>query len=159
MTMDRALVSAPAQPGFGRLAGNVGFLAARFSYFAAKIAREALEPFDLSTRLYSLLELAATGTGMSQREIGRALCLDPSNVLRLVDQLHERGLVERERDPADRRRTTIRATASGARLAAEAGDAIESRYAPLLDGTISDRRSEVMHLLAQLGLEAEASIH
>ncbi|HET8928376.1 MAG TPA: MarR family transcriptional regulator, partial [Microbacterium sp.] len=64
----------------GKLEENVGFLASRFSYLAAKRADRALDPFGLSTKSYALLELAAVGEGASQRELGRILCLDPSRV-------------------------------------------------------------------------------
>jgi DNA-binding MarR family transcriptional regulator len=156
MTTDQPTLEADVAPAAaGRLAGNIGFLTARFSYFAAKIAREALTPLDLSTRLYSVLELASTGAGMSQRELGRALCLDPSNVLRLVDQLDDRGLVERARDANDRRLTIIRATTSGRRLAASAADALDAGYATVLDDLTVAERDEATRLLTRLGRSAE----
>lgn len=156
MTIDQPTRVAPeADLAVGRLGENIGFLAARFSYFAARIARDALSPFDLSTRLYSVLELASTGSGMSQREIGRALCLDPSNVLRLVDQLDERGLVERVRDANDRRITIIRATDAGRDLAADAGDALDDGYEALLAELTLAERADATRLLARLGRRAE----
>ena len=66
--------------GVGRLGDNPGFLAARYSFFAANIANRTLSEFGLRTRSYSLLELAATGDGMSQGQIGRILCLDKSHI-------------------------------------------------------------------------------
>jgi DNA-binding MarR family transcriptional regulator len=156
MTTDQPTgIATDADLNVGRLGENIGFLAARFSYFAARIARDALAPLDLSTRLYSVLELASTGNGMSQREIGRALCLDPSNVLRLVDQLDERGLVERARDVSDRRITIIRATPSGRDLAATAADSLDDGYATVLNDLTPTERVEATRLLSRLGRRAE----
>ena len=87
-------IDASADPcDVGRLADNPGFLAARFSFLAASIANRTLAPFDLRTRSYSVLELATVGDGMSQRDIGRILCLDKSHIVRLVDEVAGRGLV------------------------------------------------------------------
>jgi DNA-binding MarR family transcriptional regulator len=159
MTTDEPTgIAMDADLNVGRLGENIGFLAARFSYFAAKIARDALSPLDLSTRLYSVLELASTGSGMSQREIGRTLCLDPSNVLRLVDQLDERGLVERVRDAGDRRVTIIRATVPGRDLAATAADALADGYATVLDELTPTERVDATRLLARLGRRAETAV-
>ena len=66
----------PETPYVGRLGDNPGFLAARYSFFAASIANQTLAEFGLRTRAYSLLELATVGDGMSQGQIGRILCLD-----------------------------------------------------------------------------------
>jgi DNA-binding MarR family transcriptional regulator len=51
---------------------------------------------------------------MPQHGLGAALSLDPSNVVGLLNELEERGLVERRRDPADRRRHIVSLSASGA---------------------------------------------
>jgi DNA-binding MarR family transcriptional regulator len=51
---------------------------------------------------------------MPQHGLGPALSLDPSNVVGLLNELEERGLVERRRDPADRRRHIVSLSANGA---------------------------------------------
>ena len=50
---------------------------------------------------------------MPQHGLGAALSLDPSNVVGLLNELEERGLVERRRDPADRRRHIVSLSAGG----------------------------------------------
>ncbi|WP_448808323.1 MarR family winged helix-turn-helix transcriptional regulator [Agromyces bauzanensis] len=138
---------------FGRLGHNAGFLAARFSYFAARLANRTLAPYDLRTRSYSLLELASTGAGMSQRELGRALCLDPSHIVRLVDELVGRGLVERTRDARDGRVAIIRATPAGLTTASQASEALEASYAEWI-GSLDDLdAAEAVRILRPLALE------
>jgi DNA-binding MarR family transcriptional regulator len=51
---------------------------------------------------------------MAQHALGEALSLDPSNVVGLLNELEERGLVTRRRDPADRRRHIVEMSAAGA---------------------------------------------
>ncbi len=62
--------------------------------------------------LIALRLLAARGP-VSQHALAAALSLDPSNVVGLLNELEERGLVERRRDPADRRRHIVSLSASG----------------------------------------------
>jgi len=50
---------------------------------------------------------------MSQHAFGEALSLDPSNVVGLLNELEEQGLVVRQRDPADRRRHIVELSATG----------------------------------------------
>lgn len=49
-------------------------------------------------------------------EISRMLFTDPSTLVPVVDTLEERGLVERRKDPADRRRVPLYLTDSGRQL-------------------------------------------
>lgn len=135
----------------GRLEENIGFLASRFSYLAAKRADAALAPFGLSTKSYALLELTAVGEGTSQRELGRLLCLDPSRVLRLVDMLAERDLVERIRGTADRRVTQIRATSEGRRIAGAAAEAVTAAASDMFSEVPAADRGELRRMLRVIG--------
>jgi len=141
-----------SHPRVGRLVANVGFLASRFTYFAARAASDVLEPYGLNIRSFTALELAAGDHGSSQRSLGRVLCLDPSNVVRLIDDLEERGLVLRVRDPADRRRTIIAATSTGRDVAERTATAVERAYEDLLSPLYDDDRGTMMALLERVAL-------
>jgi DNA-binding MarR family transcriptional regulator len=87
---------------------------------------------------------------VSQREVSSVLLLDPSDLVSLVDILERAGLLERRRDPADRRRYALEITAAGqlavARLREVARQANEDVLAPLEPG----ERSELEKLLSRL---------
>lgn len=59
--------------------------------------------------------LAATADhgGLSQRELGTALAIDPSAIVALVDDLERAGLARREVHPGDRRTRLVVPTAAG----------------------------------------------
>src|SRR3984885_11707785 len=59
------------------------------------------------------LKLLAERGPMSQHAVGLALSLDPSNVVGLLNELEERELVTRRRDPADRRRHIVELSRRG----------------------------------------------
>lgn len=70
---------------------------------------------ELSGMQYGILHT------LSQRQftlsdLSKLFVLDPSTLLPVVDTLEQRGLVERERDPNDRRRVPLRLTSAGADL-------------------------------------------
>ena len=60
-----------------------------------------------------VLGVVAAREPVSQREVSEALLLDPSDLVTLVDILERAGLVERRRDPADRRRYALEVTPRG----------------------------------------------
>ena len=53
------------------------------------------------------------GAGLSQQELAERLYLEKSTVSRMVADLERKGLVERERDPANRRTYRLRLTDLG----------------------------------------------
>jgi DNA-binding MarR family transcriptional regulator len=84
-----------------------------------------------------VLRVVAAREPVSQREVSEALMLDPSDLVTLVDILEGAGLVERRRDPADRRRYALEVTPRGqlavVRLREISREANKELLAPLDD--------------------------
>src|SRR5688572_915440 len=80
------------------LAEEIEFLAARVRAIGSAHANTSLGTLDLTVRSYSVLSLAASGLGPSQRELADFLSLNPSQIVTLVDRLVEQGLVVRKQD-------------------------------------------------------------
>jgi DNA-binding MarR family transcriptional regulator len=83
-------------PGLGRLLVQLGFLAAR--RFG-----ELLAPLGLEQRQAGLLIALAAHEGTSQQALAELMGLNATRMVFLVDELEQLGLVERRRNPADRR--------------------------------------------------------
>ena len=82
----------------------------------APVGRRATESFDagcLRPRHMIALELLGERGPMTQHAVGIALSLDPSNVVGLLNELEERELITRRRDPADRRRHIVELSTAG----------------------------------------------
>lgn len=100
-------------PDFGELPGLLGYELRRaqlavFKHFMATVAQE-----DITPGLYGTLVLIDRNQGMSQSDLARALSLDRSTMVAVIDQLERRGLVQRLKDPGDRRRHALHLTAGG----------------------------------------------
>jgi DNA-binding MarR family transcriptional regulator len=106
-------------------AHRVGFLLARHGAITNLRMRDALASIGYSPRQGStLLQLVDESGRMGQQALCESLGVDPSVLVGILNDLESGGLVERRRDPADRRRHIVAMTAKGERAAADVRDAL-----------------------------------
>lgn len=100
---------------WGVLEGSVGPRARllRNTLSASSIAVSA--PHGLPTGSLTVLALIAANPGSSQTALASRAGLNKSALVGIVDQLERRGLVERGRAAADRRRYQVTVTPAGER--------------------------------------------
>jgi len=94
---------------------------ARLIYAVSAIMRKAsdrsLAPWGLTvSQAPVLVILREAGRPIMITEVARRLLLETPSVTTMVDRLTERGLVERVKDPKDRRKTLVALTRKGKRL-------------------------------------------
>jgi DNA-binding MarR family transcriptional regulator len=97
------------------LIASVTFLLKRLGFAAKERGTAAYEGSGLHPYHYAILLVLDEGSRETQGSIADALGYDRGQLVGLLDELEERGLVERKRDPKDRRRHLVRMTADGKR--------------------------------------------
>ena len=70
----------------------------------------------LSISQFGVIEALYHLGPLCQKEIGEKILKTSGNITLVIDNLEKRGLVTREKDPADRRRMTVKMTKSGYEL-------------------------------------------
>lgn len=132
------------------LSDDASFLLARTNALSLATTNKTLEAFGLKARSYSVLALAAAVDHMSQRDFASYLRLDPSQVVALVDDLQQRGLVERQSVPGDRRANVVVATKAGITLAAQANTLLRDAENALMRGLDDGERATLAALLRKI---------
>jgi DNA-binding MarR family transcriptional regulator len=87
----------------------------RLGFAAKERGMEAYEPTGLHPYHHAILLVLSEGSRETQGSIADALGYDRGQLVGLLDELEERGLVERRRDPKDRRRHIVKMTSEGKR--------------------------------------------
>ena len=90
-----------------------GFLLVRLAMGFKARAIAVLEDAGYSQYHYSVLAVLGEQPRRTQAKIAEALEVDPSQLVGILDALEDRGLVDRQRDPHDRRRHVVSLTAKG----------------------------------------------
>ena len=108
---------------------------------------ERMRTIGLRPKHFGVLNAVALSDGASQQELGGRMGLDPSGLVGAIDELEGMGLVERRRDPADRRRNAVGLTAEGTATLRKARRVVTESARELL-GALDD--SEVETLVALL---------
>jgi MarR family transcriptional regulator, lower aerobic nicotinate degradation pathway regulator len=114
--------------------GRTALLVSKLGAILGEIADEQLAPAGLDANDYSLLAVLADDVPGTQQEIADLLGKVPGAIVALIDDLEERALVTRERDPADRRRSRVVPTRKGRAALAKADRLAEDALAQVLPG-------------------------
>jgi DNA-binding MarR family transcriptional regulator len=97
------------------LVASATFLLKRLGFAAKERTMKAYEGTGLHPYHHAILLVLEEGSAETQGSIADALGYDRGQLVGLLDELEEQGLVERRRDPSDRRRHLVRLTPDGRR--------------------------------------------
>lgn len=164
MSDDRppAMRSAGAASGAGRStaahAVSLGPLAGIAGYHIAQatvttidtFVRHIGKPFALRKEEFSLLMLVHANGHLAPKQLAATLRLTAPTLTVLLDRLQQRGLLGRERNPADGRSQHIVLTAKGERLARETAAAAVVMERELLAVLTRAEHAMLVELLGRL---------
>src|SRR6266566_9702729 len=135
-----------------RAGGNAFLLAQLGAYAAARFADRIAE-LGLSLPQTGLLRVVAVRPGQSQQAIANQLGTPPSRLVALVDGLEQRGLIERRRNPDDRRHHALYLTDEGGRRMEQLASIGKEHEEAMCAGLDPAERGQLMGLLRRIAAE------
>ena len=132
---------------------DFAYLLVQLGFHVAGRFREQLAPLGLEPRHFGMLTRLAANEGRSQQAIGELMGLNPTRMVFLVDELEKRGLVERRRNPADRRSHALYLTEAGRAKLREAQRASTGHERQIGGSLTEEERRQLAALLQRLADE------
>ena len=115
-----------------------------------RLSRETLEPWDVTPSHGRALSVLGRHGELRLSELSEHLRIAARSTTEVVDALEERGLIERQPDPHDRRATLVALTDEGARVNAAIRSA-RTAEAESFFGTLSETdRTHLARILRKL---------
>ena len=127
-----------------------GLLLARLGHEATAGFRRSLRPLNLGAQQFIVLKQLQAFGSCSQGELADALGIDYSNLAGVTGVLYRRGLIERHRDAADRRRYVVELTDEGRQLLTDADQAIATSEEGMLSALGEAEREQLWELLRRM---------
>ena len=110
----------------------------------------ALKPFALTPGLLGVLFLIRANPGIKQTDIARAMDLDRSTMVGVLDKLTKRDWVERRASSADRRVNGVWLTAEGGQALNEITQLLDTHEQRIAQRLSETERESLMGLLDKL---------
>ncbi|HEX8805157.1 MAG TPA: MarR family winged helix-turn-helix transcriptional regulator [Acidimicrobiales bacterium] len=137
--------SAPA-----RLRTKPSWLINQAALPANRLVNEALAGTEMRRYHYALLAALDDVGPASQADLSRGTTIDRSDMVAAVNDLVERGLVERTVDPTDRRRNVVTITSAGRRQLGKLDRLLGKVQDELLAALSAGERRQLVDLLSRV---------
>lgn len=129
---------------------TLAFLLSQVGIHAARQFSERIAEVELTPPLFRVLNLIDAAEGRSQQAIGEAVEVPASRMVALVDDLEQRGLVERRPHPTDRRVRALYLTPKGRKTLARGREIAEAHEEALTRGMAAADRKRLVALLQKI---------
>jgi len=134
----------------GILPGLLGYQLRRaqitaFQHFAATVGLAGVTP-----GWFGLMVIVAKNEGLSQTRLARALGVDGSTMVAMIDRLEENGCLRRHRSEIDRRSHALYLTEEGTGLLGRLTPMVEAHEADLAQGFSASDKQALLSLLAKI---------
>jgi len=139
-------------PGGGplpALSGRLGYLLKHAQLRLAELTGSALAPYGVTGRECAVLIAIDDRAPQSQQEVARRMGVDRTSMVALIDDLENKGLVERRQDPDDRRKNVVALTEVGQTTLRQATAATRKAERRFL-GSLSDDDSAALRKALQV---------
>jgi DNA-binding MarR family transcriptional regulator len=136
--------SAPSDIEVAEFAGQLFFRLWRASHTRTA---DALTPLNLTPALFAVLNVLGAREGTIQQQLSSDMGIDPSAMVKLINELEGAGLADRRRRPNDRRAWEVTITPKGRRTLQRARRLASQVEDEVLGGLTATNRCELLTLL------------
>jgi DNA-binding MarR family transcriptional regulator len=134
---------------------HLGYLLKHVQLRFFELGAITLAPLGINGREAAVLRAIDAGGPLSQGEIARAMNVDRTTMVALIDDLQLKGLVERRQDPDDRRKNVIELTDAGCGTVRQAAEAVEQAERNFLGPLSAAESAQFKRILRALLEDAE----
>jgi DNA-binding MarR family transcriptional regulator len=134
----------------GKRTERIGQLLVVAANAAQALASERLEPLGLSPRAWGVLSTLVESGPLTQIALAAATSTDRTAMTYLLDELEERGLLERRRNPGDRRSYLIHLTSQGRTTQTDAAGELAKQADFLLQPLAAAERKQLINALTRI---------
>jgi DNA-binding MarR family transcriptional regulator len=138
----------------GRLSALVGYHLRRASGAFAVDFRDAVGDTGMRQVLVGVLAVVEANPGVKQGAVGAVLGIKPANMVSLINELVDQGLIERIVTPDDRRAFALSISPAGVAVLTECLARIGEHEARMLDQLSAEERATLLALLARIQVPA-----
>jgi DNA-binding MarR family transcriptional regulator len=137
----------------------VGFLLSSLGYAVSRQFHAVLKPLGLEPRHFAVLRAVRVLEGATQQAVASFLQIPPSRMVAILDNLEERGLVERRQRPDDRRSRAMFLTPAGEDLLAQAKTVAGDFEKQVCGDMTPDDRTALVRTLQGVGARLGVPAH
>ncbi len=135
------------------LQDDLAFLIAQVGSHSQSAFGKQVDAFGLRLAHVGVLKAIFQADGLTQRQLGDALQMFPSNLVRLIDELEKRALVRRGKSTEDRRSYTLQLTEKGQGVALELISLTRAHQDRVCTSLAPAERQELTRLLQKIATE------
>ena len=97
----------------GELDEHIGYFARRFQVWIFQDLIQTLASAGIRISHYSVLVIINANPGLAQSEVADVVGIEPARLVRVLDELERRGMIQRMRSTSDRRSHALFLTVEG----------------------------------------------
>ncbi|WP_301117209.1 MarR family winged helix-turn-helix transcriptional regulator [Pusillimonas sp. (ex Stolz et al. 2005)] len=132
----------------GTLTQSVGYCCLQAYLEIVPNIKKQLGKLQLRPVEYTVLSLINSNPNINQKRLGQTIRVSPPNMATLLDKIQADGLIERRRNPNDRRSQILALTPKGHQLYLKA-EAVATR-ADITPTLTDDERQQLLSLLTKI---------
>jgi MarR family transcriptional regulator, organic hydroperoxide resistance regulator len=129
----------------------LNFVLTRAQRNVHQLFKAELAPLGVTPGQYGVLRCLWDENAQTAKKLADRLALDGSTITGILDRMEQKGLIEKQTDPRDRRAMQVMLTAKGKKLQKPVSEAIETANRKALDRLDGQEAQFLKGVLEDLG--------